>query len=795
MTLFQGYARRSSVSENTIKVEDPSEKILAESRRTLQQWRARSSHEQASRDQYLGKLRENFNKEQANRDSNRRLEKEFAENWKDARAKNWEIRIKNYEGEAKNAQPPMLQQLAELAPSLAKAYKGIDDKRRADGRRLGLELGWDHGISMKDLWAQDKIKSQMANDDTNINAYNKGLRDRGVPEDVIAQLGRLSGYQRLGIAEADLVRGKQNYAAWYYEQMPRQLDLPGGFKASLGGAIESGNPKELAMVQRALLSEYLGKYKQYDFKLVQKHLRDPIVSMQGRMKTAQAEVLRKQHKEEYKQNTRRDLGTQIEIDSVEGYLGFVKRHEGQNGEHRKYANDLAYNTYIDILESGEGNEEFLQRLLEYEYTPHGEKKKVKWGERNWRKADGFIEAAKKGEAKKAQERNQNIANSESMQKAQAFDVQNYIFENYDKLGVNDYQKMYQIALQAKNSFAAKKIDAAMNLRPSAVNDKFNVPTLQKLYNNNMLSMSAVMNAKLTPETEADWIKKAKEQDKTKPSDEIDKVFDETAGRAVQGILQKYGTESKNVQSSSLAKADMVNSLRKYYKKHIIATNDPIASRDAAISELNADIANKKYDITERRSVDGKLIQDPHFTNFQLQASRSPYPMSKLREKIRENPNIWKEEVIIPSEQTIQWAHNTAAGMNKGFPAGYTHFVNNIMGRNPDGTTKVTEAEVARHQLQLLLGEKKAKELIPDELFDIARQAEGFIEPEFRKLLGLGPQGIAVATHYSKKTQANNYKTKKVEGDYSTFNSGSLYRQLENFSPDALYWTKKHQEVR
>ena len=797
MTLFQGYARRSSVSENTIKVEDPSEKILAESRRTLQQWRTRSSHEQASRDQYLGKLRENFNKEQANRDSNRRLEKEFAEDWKDARAKNWEIRIKNYEGEAKNAEPSLLQQLAELAPSAAhlyKGYKGIDHKRREDGRRLGLELGWDHGISMKDLWAHDKIKSQMANDDTNINAYRKGLRDRGVPEDVIAQLGRLSGYQRLGIAEADLVRGKQNYAAWYYEQMPRELELPGGFKASLGGAIESGNPKELAMVQRALLSEYLGKFKQYDFKLVQKHLRDPIVSMQGRMKTAQAEILRKQAKEEFKQNIRRDLVTQIEIDSVEGYLGFVKRHEGQNGEHRKYANDLAYNTYIDILESGEGNEEFLQRLLEYEYVPHGEKKTVKWGERNWRKADGFIEAAKKGEAKKAEERNQNISNQESLKKAQAFDVQNYIFENYDKLGVDDYQKMYQIALQAKNSFAAQKIDAAMNLRPSAVNDKFNVPTLQKLYNNNMLTMSAVMNAKLTPATEGDWIKKAKEQDKTKPSDEIDKVFEETAGRAVEGILKKYGAESKSVQSSSLAKATMLNSLRSYYKKHIIATNDPLESQKQAIKELNADIASGEYDITERRSVDGKLIQDPHFTKFQLEASRSPYPMSKLREKVRENPNMWKEEVIIPAEQTIQWAHNVAAGMNKGFPAGYTHFVNNIMGRNPDGTTKVTEAEVARHQLRLLLGEKKAKELIPDELFDIARQAEGFIEPEFRKLLSLGPQGIAVATHYSKQTQANNYKPREVKGNYTAFASGSILRDKRNFSKDALYWTKKHQEV-
>ena len=46
---------------------------------------------------------------------------------------------------------------------------------------------------------------------------------------------------------------------------------------------------------------------------------------------------------------------------------------------------------------------------------------------------------------------------------------------------------------------------------------------------------------------------------------------------------------------------MLNSLRKYYKKHIIATNNPNASRDAAISELNADIANKKYDITEGKT--------------------------------------------------------------------------------------------------------------------------------------------------------------------------------------------------
>ena len=62
MTLFQGYARKSSVSENTIKVHDPSEKILAESRKVLQQWRARSSAEQQSRQAYQDALSQNFRK-------------------------------------------------------------------------------------------------------------------------------------------------------------------------------------------------------------------------------------------------------------------------------------------------------------------------------------------------------------------------------------------------------------------------------------------------------------------------------------------------------------------------------------------------------------------------------------------------------------------------------------------------------------------------------------------------------------------------------------------------------------
>ena len=71
-----------------------------------------------------------------------------------------------------------------------------------------------------------------------------------------------------------------------------------------------------------------------------------------------------------------------------------------------------------------------------------------------------------------------------------------------------------------------------------------------------------------------------------------------------------------------------------------------------------------------------------------------------------------------------------------------------------------------------------------------------LKRNFRKLLPLGPQGIAVATHYSNQTQANNYKPRKTEGDFSTFKSGSIYRQPENLSETArLFLMKSPVEVK
>ena len=65
--------------------------------------RQNSQASQNVRNNYLNGLKRKFELEEQNRRSNAALEKEFADSWKDAVAKNWETKIKNAENAAKNA--------------------------------------------------------------------------------------------------------------------------------------------------------------------------------------------------------------------------------------------------------------------------------------------------------------------------------------------------------------------------------------------------------------------------------------------------------------------------------------------------------------------------------------------------------------------------------------------------------------------------------------------------------------------------------------------------------------------
>ena len=235
----------------------------------------------------------------------------------------------------------------------------------------------------------------------------------------------------------------------------------------------------------------------------------------------------------------------------------------------------------------------------------------------------------------------------------------------------------------------------------------------------------------------------------------------------------------------------VNMMRKYYKKAMITTNgDTEASKTQAIAEFNQLLTTDAYKISERRNVDGRLIQEPHFPFFQVRPQKFAYPLSNYTtEQFRKNPDIFRKELMIPTEELIEWGHNVKAGISKGFPISVYHLTSK-MGNNPDGGKKVSEAIVARHQLAIAIGEDMAEKLVPWELIQVNQEVENQIDPEWQSIMCLGPQAAQCGLHFSKQTKSNTVKPREVTGKVNTFKSGSIYREEANLSQFAFDFVYK-----
>jgi hypothetical protein len=342
----------------------------------------------------------------------------------------------------------------------------------------------------------------------------------------------------------------------------------------------------------------------------------------------------------------------------------------------------------------------------------------------------------------------------------------------------------------KNTHLKTTIDKYLGMRRGGVNDEIGEPILFRLENNNMLTRAAVINQRMSPEKTNKWLKKADKLNPFKPSDEIDKGFKEEAKLAVENILTRYGTKSEKVQSSSMARQYGVGMMREYYKKAIIGGLDPKGAKTQAISEFNKLLTTDFYKISERRNVDGKLIQEPHFPAFQVTARKYAYPLSHYTtEKFRKNPNIFKEELMGPAEDLLEWGYGVQSGTSKGIPPWIYHLTSK-MGNNPDGGQKASPAVVAYEQLVLAVGKKRADEFIPSNLLITAVEVENKIDPSWRSIMCLGPNEAQCGLYWSKQTKSNTIKPRPVTGKVNTFKSGSIYRDESGLSDNALFFTER-----
>ena len=104
MSLFNsGYSRQTTLGENLIQGEDPSDKILEEGKKYLQQWKTNSEAEQANQKNYLTALDNSFKLREASKDANEKLASYFRKGWGEALTKRHDQMLKNAEGKRDEA--------------------------------------------------------------------------------------------------------------------------------------------------------------------------------------------------------------------------------------------------------------------------------------------------------------------------------------------------------------------------------------------------------------------------------------------------------------------------------------------------------------------------------------------------------------------------------------------------------------------------------------------------------------------------------------------------------------------
>ena len=797
MTSFQGYAQSSSVSANTIKVHDPAKKILEEKRRKSDQMRRQGEAETKVRQDYIAGLRGKFEKEDAVRRSNEVLRKGFSGDWKKAFQTQWETRISNAEAKAKAAreQDSVLEQVAHLVPKAMAINKQVDDKRRKDGMTLGRTLSSKFGIDIENLDAIQNVKGNLKDLYAADSGVISELREQGASFEEIKQIRNLSGYRRLGVQEAQLLRAKDNIAVYWDQNSDKEFELGGGLgKKSMAGALMSGNIHQLVpAVNFEITKNFRAQFEGFDQDLVDLHLSDAISRQQARMAAHGAESKLKSSMADQAAEDQTLLETQIKIDGPQAFIDAIHMEAGPNRQYMSHAVSKMGGYIEGLIAEGRLGDDFIESLKEHPVLPNGEKVEVAYGSRWGKQIDKFEAASAKYKKNEKDQINAGLLLQEAKFKEQAQAAEDKIIADYETLTEGDFVEMYRMATtyNPKNTHLKTTIDKYLGMKRGGINDEIGEPFLFRLENNNMLTRTAVINQRMSPAKTNEWLKKADKIAPFKPTDAISKEFETESKRAVENILSRYGTEAKKVQSSAMATTHGVNMMRKYYKKAMITTNgDTEASKTQAIAEFNQLLTTDAYKISERRNVDGRLIQEPHFPFFQVRPQKFAYPLSNYTtEQFRKNPDIFREELMIPTEELIEWGHNVKAGISKGFPISVYHLTSK-MGNNPDGGKKVSEAIVARHQLAIAIGEDKAEKLVPWELIQVNQEVENQIDPEWQSIMCLGPQAAQCGLHFSKQTKSNTVKPREVTGKVNTFKSGSIYREEANLSQFAFDFVYK-----
>jgi len=310
----------------------------------------------------------------------------------------------------------------------------------------------------------------------------------------------------------------------------------------------------------------------------------------------------------------------------------------------------------------------------------------------------------------------------------------------------------------------------------------------------MVTTSIVKSMMLSPENEANWMKIAKEQDKSQPTKAELKILEDHVDGKIAEILKSYGFKPEEVSSSDLAAYVGKNRIKKYFTTW--AQDGSLTRGDVLIKALErfeTDI-QKDYKITQTGSGD---TYKPHFGTFSVGAKRHPVPLSEVTsEQFAANPRLPYEKVLLDPVPVIKYFDDVAQGKNVGIPPEVSHYVSKF-GIGPKGEVKMTELMFLEAQMKLINPDFE----IPPHMLQMHKVAFSQIKPEYQKYIVGAHQstnGAHVSLKYSGLSHkdaptTNNHADKNTTAYFNMFRNPANYHAYLNLDPkgdpDKLDWTE------
>ena len=734
--LFQSSAKASSVESNTIKVENAAEGILREGQATLKKMSKRMKAEEAASTRHIGHLEKKFIAEQKDRERTRKWEMELSKSFIDAVKVNHKTKIDEATSRVKNAGKGAIGELQHLAPTINKVWDKIDAKREKDGKAFGQMLSFKYGITAEDYGAQQGIRGHLKEKAGANNSLRNKMRERGASWEEIEQASRLNGYERFGLSEGTAIRAGRGFAGWEDTQLTEVFELGNGLgRHSKASAISTGNPRILAAVDARLLSNYFNQphLKSLDSDLLVTHARERILNHQARGMSALREKNRTVIQENEDRKYREGLWNELEINGPQGVFDHIETISGGDKANRPWAVAVVDRHLVAMAGEGRITNDFIVKLAKHEFMPG-----VKWGERNWKKLENIVKAKDKYDFEQATLAERRVGATSTDNKMKSIQLEVALTDRYDEVDNQELMSLYKQAVNVNNKPMQDMLQRLMKVSNESINDIANVPHLEKLLVNGMLTKRAVIDARLTPKSELDWMKKAKENSPFVPDDDTDADFEDTAKRAIEQILKSYGVESKYILSSKLATSTAHNDMRQYYKMGMIKfQGNKEEAKKLALQMFQADLqANDKYHITERTTINGNVIQNPHFTKHHLPAERISYPASEFTtEMVRNDPDMWQTKPMMQGAAATKWIKEANTGRVKGFPEDALH----LCEKYDWDILEFLESQAKLHDPDLELDKK---------WHAISKEAHSRIRPEYLPFLKEGPVGVQLGFQLS-----------------------------------------------